>query len=237
MTLKISSLLILIFILFNTSAFAATQIGQMVWVSGSVKAVSSDQKSRELQRRSPIFEQDTITTGASSGGQIVFTDNSVVALRSDTVFKVDHYQFHPDSPDNDAYVASVAKGGFRTITGLISKSKPDSYQVNTPVATIGVRGTEYDIFFSGKTGLRIKLSKGKLFVLNPAGKLELDASINRVYAAITNLTTPPKLSTTSFPEFKTQPAISNTGAGSSSFSPKSSNGFSAPKKVSGFCIN
>jgi len=38
---------------------------------------------------------------------------------------------------------SLLKGGFRSISGLIGKINHDEYQVTTPVATIGVRGTDY----------------------------------------------------------------------------------------------
>jgi hypothetical protein len=130
---------------FSHPIFAADQVGQMVWVKGTVKALSVDQTSRTLQRRSPIYASDTLVTGASDEGQIVFTDNSVVVLRSDTEFKIDQYKFNKTSPSEGQYAASVAKGGFRTITGLISKANPDNYRVNTPVATIGVRGTDYSI--------------------------------------------------------------------------------------------
>ena len=37
----------------------------------------------------------------------------------------------------------LLKGGFRSISGLIGKVNHDEYQVNTPVATIGIRGTDY----------------------------------------------------------------------------------------------
>ena len=38
---------------------------------------------------------------------------------------------------------SLLKGGFRSISGLIGKINHDEYRVSTPVATIGIRGTDY----------------------------------------------------------------------------------------------
>lgn len=40
----------------------------------------------------------------------------------------------------------LLKGGFRTVSGLIGKTHADDYQVTTPVATIGIRGTDYYAF-------------------------------------------------------------------------------------------
>ncbi|MDR3416133.1 MAG: hypothetical protein P4L83_08100 [Nevskia sp.] len=38
----------------------------------------------------------------------------------------------------------LLKGGFRSISGLVGKLNHDEYQVATPVATIGIRGTDYE---------------------------------------------------------------------------------------------
>jgi hypothetical protein len=47
-------------------------------------------------------------------------------------------------------ITSLIEGGFRTITGLIAKREPNNYRVNTPTATIGVRGTDYAVATQGK---------------------------------------------------------------------------------------
>ncbi len=178
---------------FIQQSFAQSAVGQMVWVKGTVQALDTRNQARVLQRRSPIYEQDTIVTGSGSG-QIVFTDNSMVALREGTTFRVEQYKFNPGSGDN-RYVAGLAKGGFRTITGLISKSNPDGYQVNTPVATIGVRGTDYTVSYSVSRGLSVRLDKGALFVTNRAGTAELNAARGRVYAEIAGLNIKPVVKT------------------------------------------
>ncbi len=218
---KLYSLVFLIFglLLYTLSelAFAADMIAQVVWVRGKVEASSPAGAARTLQRRSPIYEQDTIKTSGAGTGEIVFTDNSIVALREGTVFKVDQYKFNPKSPKDNKYAASLAKGGFRTITGLISKANPDGYQVNTPVATIGVRGTEYTAFLHN--GLQFSLQKGRVILENAAGKVELDVAKMRVNASITNLHTAPTVtakpdsSLSGQPKITPAPPISTGGPG------------------------
>lgn len=227
----------------------------MVWVRGNVQAFDASNHARTLQRRSPVYEHDTIVTGSGSA-QIVFTDNSVVALREDTTFHIDEYKFNPDSPGDSRYVAGIAKGGFRTITGLISKNNPEGYEVNTPVATIGVRGTDYSVFYSAARGLSVKLDRGAIVVANRAGTAELSAAQNRVYAEISGLKTAPAVTNQPSPAFRSQPApvhtvmppITNnpaTGAGTTTKgtpekgTPESTT-YTAPsgptKQVNGFCI-
>lgn len=152
-------------------------IGQIVWVKGDVKAMGPNQAVRALQRRSPIFEKDTIMTDKSSTGEVVFTDNSVVSLQQDSELRIDSYQFGKDVPAGKVkYVASLVKGGFRTITGLIPKANANNYQVNTPVATIAVQGTKYAAVLSGGQ-LYMKRYGGAPCVHNKYGTLCLDANL------------------------------------------------------------
>ncbi len=47
--------------------------------------------------------------------------------------------------DNDGSALKLVKGGLRALTGAIAKQNPDAYRVDTPVATLGVRGIEFDV--------------------------------------------------------------------------------------------
>ncbi len=117
--------------------------GQVVWVKGVMKASYPDQAPRNLARGSAIFEKDTIITDEASTGEIAFTDNTLVSLRPNSTFVIEQYHFEEKRPAAGQYFMNLLKGGFRTITGFIAKARPDNYQVKTPVATIGVRGTTY----------------------------------------------------------------------------------------------
>lgn len=145
----------------TTAAAVGNAIGQVVWVKGVVKATGPDQTTRTLTRRSPIYVKDTIETTENSTGEVVFSDNSIVALRSDTQLRIDDYQFGKNvEPSKVKYIATLVKGGFRTLTGLIPKENSKNYQVNTPVATIGVRGTEYAVSLGKNNSLDIMYFKG-----------------------------------------------------------------------------
>jgi len=51
--------------------------------------------------------------------------------------------------DQDAARLSLVEGGLRVITGAMAKSHPDNYKVKTPVALMGVRGTEFAVMLCG----------------------------------------------------------------------------------------
>ena len=145
--------LLLIFMLFFMSPLRAeeeqaTMAGKVVWVKGSLIAIDVDKKERELQRGSPFYPKDTLKTDKNSKAQIVFTDNTLMTFREETVFYIDQYQYplKGEGKSVGKYIMDLIRGGFRTITGAIANQNPSDYQVNTPVATIGVRGTDYTVY-------------------------------------------------------------------------------------------
>jgi hypothetical protein len=109
-------------------------------VQGTVWAQQTTSERRQLTSRSLVFPKDIITTEKNSLAKIIFTDNTQFDLSENTVFEVSRYQYDQNSR-SDAISTRLLKGTFRFISGLIAKQKPDSMEVNLPVATIGIRGT------------------------------------------------------------------------------------------------
>lgn len=209
------SILVISLLLSFSTVYAqpqATSIGKVLWVKGILKATQPQQAPRVLTRRSDIYESDTLTTDASSTGEITFTDNSLLSLRENTVMAIAKYRYGKNVPKaRETYVEKLAKGGFRKITGAISHDHPDGYSSVTPVATIGVLGTEYSVFYTAQSGLATKLDRGSISVQNPAGKIILkkctqDEIIktnckNQVYSRVTSTTSAPTIQTQQPPEF------------------------------------
>ena len=88
---------------------------------------------------------DQLELGQRSNAQVLFTDQSVVALRSETSFKVEQYEFQGKPAQEQKTLFSLLKGGMRTVTGLIGRVNHDNYAVKTPTATVGIRGTNYTL--------------------------------------------------------------------------------------------
>jgi hypothetical protein len=66
-------------------------------------------------------------------------------VRSDSQLKLDNYSYAGADDRNSRFFVSIVKGGFRTITGLIARSNRNNYRVSTSSATIGVRGTHFEV--------------------------------------------------------------------------------------------
>lgn len=116
-------------------------VGKVLVSSGSFYANNPAGEKRMLARGTPIFEKDTLITEKGKA-QIALQDGALLTLGSKTEFKVNQYSTEPQQ--KSSYMA-LLKGSFRTLTGFIAKEAPEHYMVNTPVATIGVRGTHYQV--------------------------------------------------------------------------------------------
>src|SRR3954469_2267760 len=118
--------------------------GRLVVAVGEVTITRGTQKIAG-ERGTEIRSGDTLQLGAQSNAQILLTDESIIALRPETIFRVTEYVLPVKDPDGGRAFFNLVKGGLRTVTGLIGKRNRDNYVVGTPVATIGIRGTHYNL--------------------------------------------------------------------------------------------
>lgn len=118
--------------------------GHMIMVRGDVTATNAAGEVRALQRRSPIYSSDTVRTGSDSMAQLRFTDQALLALDAESELNILDYQ--PPGEDGEGTVLlRLIEGGFRTLTGSIGRGNKEAYRVETPVASIGIRGTLYSV--------------------------------------------------------------------------------------------
>jgi len=182
-----------------------TPVGRVVWVSGdSFKAIMANKEERLLQKTSVIYLHDLLKTNDKTQAEIVFTDNTLMTFHTDTSFSVDNYSFQGKNKKGSVgkSVMSLIEGGFRTVTGLIAKNNPSDYAVNTPVATIGVRGTDYTVQL--KNGeLFIGYNAGQPCVTSKNGSKELCLDNKTPYAKVASPNAAPEGITTK-PEALTQ---------------------------------
>ncbi len=168
-------------------------VAQVVWVKGEVKAIAGDKTTRILERRGVIYAHDTLVTSGDSSGQIVFTDNTLVSISPKTEVNISDYKYtRGAAPSEDKYLVKVAKGGFRTISGAIAKSNPDNYKVNTPVATIGVRGTEWAVDIVGNQ-VNFKIETGSIVIQTPDSSASLAAGTDKLFATIDSRSPKPEI--------------------------------------------
>ncbi|MDR3415045.1 MAG: hypothetical protein P4L83_02570 [Nevskia sp.] len=143
--------------------------GTITLLNGQASAAASGSTSHALAKGDTVYDGDTVETGAGSYTLIKFTDDGTVLLRPNSRFQVERYRYGvaapapaaaptPAAPQtrplaNPAAVAGggqsaffrLLKGGLRAVSGLIAHADYANYRMSTPVATMGIRGTDYEI--------------------------------------------------------------------------------------------
>lgn len=100
-----------------------------------------DAQMRQLKLADDIYHNELIETEESSATELVFVDETKLALGPNSSIVLDEFVYDP-RPDQASFVATAAKGAFRFVTGNLPKK---SYTIHTPTATIGIRGTVFTL--------------------------------------------------------------------------------------------
>lgn len=185
------------------SAFANT--GRVEFVSGSA-LLRNSQGERPLSRGIELSSGDSVLTAASGRVQIRFSDGAFVSLQPETEFSVDQYRFGGAADGTERSVFGLVKGAMRTVTGLVGRVNRDNYQIRTPNATIGIRGTG-GIVSVNSNGTSIVGTSGTWVLTNQAGSIQVPAG--RAAIATTDQSKPPQ-ETSDAPQTPPAPAASRT---------------------------
>lgn len=135
-----------------TQAQSAESIAKVVALSGSPTAGG-----RTLTVGSAIFEHDKISTGGGNV-QILFVDNTKLVLGPSSSLVVEKFLMR-GSGTAQKFSINALRGTFRFITGNSAKS---AYNIKTANATIGIRGTGFDFWVKGDTGVAVHKGNVKL---------------------------------------------------------------------------
>jgi FecR protein len=169
---RFASSLILLAGLWSPLSWAAPPVGEVTHVSGALVVKRGDGASKILAPRSQVESGDLLATAGDTYARVKFVDGGEVTLRPNTQFKIEAFKYDKSIAANDSAIFRLLKGGFRTITGVVGKRKPNSYQMRTAVATIGIRGTIYGAQFCADDCQNLRNSAGQ----TPGNGLHLDVA-------------------------------------------------------------
>jgi len=163
--------------------------GRVEFAFGDVESVMANGSRHPLGRGADINAGESISTAAGARAQIRFSDGGFVSLQPGTLFRVDEYNYQDKTDGKEKGFFSLLKGGFRAVTGFIGHLHKNTYRVRTPAATLGIRGTGYNMALRDD-GLFVNVGEGAISLNNNAGLLVVVAG-NAAYVADFN--TAPRL--------------------------------------------
>ncbi|TFZ00982.1 hypothetical protein EZ313_21390 [Ramlibacter henchirensis] len=124
-------------------AALAQSAGEVEFARGVGFAQSPGQPPRTLGKGLPLSEGDRLTTSDGASAILRLEDGTRMTVRPNSELVITQYRYRENASDNNMLLQMV-RGGFRAVTGLISKNAPNAAKVQTSTATIGIRGTDFD---------------------------------------------------------------------------------------------
>ncbi len=161
----------------EATARAAPVAGKVELVEGDARAYDRSQQARRLAAGDAVYEGDSLVTGKDGEMHVSLADGGFIAVRPDTRLSIVTYRAQGQSDDRGVF--SLLQGAFRSVTGWIGKYNPKSYQVRTPTATIGVRGTDHEPLVipqgssAGEPGTYDKVNVGGSYIQTRHGRVDV----------------------------------------------------------------
>jgi hypothetical protein len=89
-----------------------------------------------------VYRSDVLETGADSALGLTLKDSTRLSMGASTELTLSRFEFVP-SQNQLGFVARITRGTLLYVSGVIAKLSADAVSVETPVATIAVRGTRF----------------------------------------------------------------------------------------------
>jgi ferric-dicitrate binding protein FerR (iron transport regulator) len=143
---------------------------QNIGVAAAVKEQvtgSLGPQQRQLGRGDGVFQDEVIATTQTSSSQLLFLDETTLTVGPSSNVKLDEFVYDP-RPGASKVTLTIGKGVTRFVTGVL---QTNSYQIKTPTATIGVRGTILLIFVDESGVTSVAVEDGSAFItpiVNPS---------------------------------------------------------------------
>jgi len=137
------------------SAVQAAEAGKVIFVAGAAQVVD-----RKAAEGDAVQEGELLQTGADGFIYVKTADNGLFILRPNTKARIVTYHIDEARPENTRVKLELLSGVARSKSGDAVKRARQNFRFNTPVAAIGVRGTDFTVFTDDTTSRVSVLSGG-----------------------------------------------------------------------------
>lgn len=170
----------------NAFAAEAAAGGYVHDAVGDVSVVVGEAAAHSARVNDAIAPGTVINTGDNSHAVLKFEDGQVVVMQANSSFHVREYRYEPKQVEKSNILFSMLKGGMRFVTGLIGQRNRGGFELTTPNATIGIRGTEFMVVM-GNSPMYSQVVSGSIGVTNAAGTAVFSAGQTAIVASGTTL--------------------------------------------------
>lgn len=129
----------------NTAALQAQQedVGLITMTLGQAHIFRPDGSRRSARPGNPVWVGDRIETAAGGHVHIRFIDNGLVSVRPNSRLIIEDYRYDSQQVQQSLVRFRLDHGVARSISGAAAEGARERFRLNTPLAVIGVRGTDF----------------------------------------------------------------------------------------------
>ncbi len=167
-----ASILLWVFLILLPIGFLQAQtreVGRVVETEGIVEVLRGGKlPAQPLKKGDPIYEKDMIRTKSNSKAEIALKDGDVIKISQRSRVDISEYS----EKDGKSVQLGLPRGTIRTVVSqetsrrIVSDPKANKFEIRTPVAVAGVRGTDFFVNHRG-IATTIVVEKGLVQVYNP----------------------------------------------------------------------
>ena len=130
---------------------ALVEIGKILTLTGTASATHADGVQVPLVIGDAVYQGDVVQTGPNSKLGVSFLDDSLFSMSADGRMVLDELVYDPAKAEDSSMVINLVQGSFVFVTGAIAPT--GNMKIDTPVATMGIRGTTPKVVISTSLGV------------------------------------------------------------------------------------
>ena len=154
------ALLPLLLAMMSAHGETGASVGEVSLVLGKAYLKSGD-KQTQIRVGTIIKVSDKVTTESNGHVHIHFFDEALISVRPDSTLEIQRYEFNPLKPEDASIKFNLFEGVTRAISGDGAHAARDRFRLNTPIAAIGVRGTDFVVSASDQS-VRALVNEGAI---------------------------------------------------------------------------
>ena len=116
--------------------------GRVIFAVGDAYVVSLSGP-QKATAGSMVLAGDRLVTGVNGYAHLRMADGAFLGVRSDSLLEINEYMFDIRKPENGRVRLFLKEGTVRAISGRIAHENKQNFRLNTPLAAIGIRGTDF----------------------------------------------------------------------------------------------
>jgi len=132
-----------------TSNFALAQTdaaGRIVFVVGTAMKHAATGVEQPVVKEMLVSQGDKLRTTDDAHIYIRMADGALLVVRPQSSLSIDLWKYNPEKPEQSQIKYTLHSGLSRYVSGRGSQAAKDQFRFNTPIAAIGVRGTDFTVF-------------------------------------------------------------------------------------------